>query len=175
MTVLQAMLIDLPVCGVYPIPLRDANELLVGWNHRLGILNRPFRNEAWALMVDGRPVALATSSSIVNGPVAGHSVQEVVELSRLCAEPGNTWANRVMLRMWREVCAPRWPLWDVKAAVSYSHNAMHKGDIYRTDGWERVRTDAGSSGGGTWSTRREEGDVKRGSKSLWVWRYGGEE
>lgn len=167
----QPMLFDLPVAGVYPIPLRDANDLLVAWQHKLGPLNRPFRNEAWSLMVDGDPVAVATSSSIVHGPVAGFSTQQVVELSRLCALPGNRWANRIMLRMWREVCAPRWECWPVQAAVSYSHNAMHAGDIYRTDGWTKVRDDAGSSGGGAWSRKRYAGDAVLGKKSLWIWRY----
>lgn len=171
MQAVQPMLIDLPLCGVYPITLAEANRLLLQWDHKLGELRRPFRNEGWALMLSGEPIAVATSSSIVHGPVDGLTTQEVVELSRLCAKPGNRWANRVMLRLWREVCAPSWPCWPVKAAVSYSHNAMHAGDIYRTDGWTRVKTNAGSRGGGSWSRERYAGDAHYGTKSLWVWRY----
>lgn len=167
----QPMLFAAPIAGVYPIGMGEANELLVRWEHRLGPINRPFRSEAYALMLDQRPVAVAVSTSIVNGPVAGYERQEVVELGRLCAEPGNRWANRVMLRVWREVAAPRWKCWPVKAAVSYSHNAMHRGDILRTDGWTKVRDDCGSSGGGLWSRKREQGEAVYGSKSLWVWIY----
>lgn len=78
-----------------------------------------------------------------------------------------------MIRVWREVFAPRWPDWRVEAAISYSQNAYHRGDLYRFDGWERVRTDAGHPPGktATWA-KYEAGDVRRGSKSLWVWRYG---
>jgi hypothetical protein len=76
-----------------------------------------------------------------------------------------------MLRLWREVCAPKWAGWQVRVAVSYSHNAHHRGDLYRFDGWERVRDDCGSSGGGTWSTARTGDDARSGNKSLWLWRY----
>lgn len=162
-------LLDVPISGLYPIDVAVANRFLVEVEHKLGACNRPFGQEAYALEVDGRIVSVAISASIVNGPVAGYERQEVVELARLAAsEP---WANRVMLRLWRELCAPRWRYWPVKAAVSYSHNGMHRGDLYRFDGWEKVRDDAGSNGGGSWSRKRYATDVVHGRKSLWVWRY----
>jgi len=152
------------------MPVADANHFLTAVGHRLGVCNRPFRQEGYGLELDGRLVAVAISASIVNGPVAGFERQEVVELARLAAaEP---WANRVMLRLWREVCAQKWKSWPVKAAISYSHNAMHRGDIYRFDGWERVRDDCGTSGGGGgWSRPRYATQVVAGSKTLWVWRF----
>jgi hypothetical protein len=165
----QEPLMDIPMAGLYPTSVTEANELLVRWGHRLGPVRRPFRQEAYVLTVDGRPVAVATSGSIVNGPVAGYQRDEVVELTRLAAcEP---WATRVMLRLWRELCAPRWACWPVKAAVSYSHNAMHRGDIYRFDGWTKIREDAGSNGGRTWSRERRQSDAVYGRKTLWLWRY----
>ncbi len=165
----QPRLIDVPLAGLYPVAVAEANRLLVEWQHRLGPVHRPFRQEAYVLEVAGRPIAVATSGSIVNGPVAGYERDELVELTRLAAaEP---WANRVMLRLWREVCAPLWASWPVRAAVSYSHNAMHRGDLYRFDGWERIRTDAGSSGGGTWGRKRKNTDAVFGPKSLWLWRF----
>lgn len=81
------------------------------------------------------------------------------------------WANRVMIRLWRETLAQLWPCWPVKAAVSYSHNGMHTGDLYRFDGWARWKTDAGSSGGGTWGRVRSNTDAVYGKKTLWGWRY----
>lgn len=169
MTLMQARLLDVPMSGVYPISVDEANVLLVKWGHKLGPVNRPFRQEAYALELLGRVVSIATSGSIVNGPVAGYQRDEVVELTRLAAcEP---WANRVMLRLWREVCAPAWKSWPVLAAVSYSHNAMHRGDLYRFDGWEKVKDNCGSSGGGSWSRKRYATEAVMGKKSLWVWRY----
>lgn len=171
MTAAQSMVFAEPIAGVYPIGMGEANRLLDLWEHRLGPIERPFRGEGFALLLDRRPIAVAVSTSIVNGPVAGYGRQEVVELGRLCAEPGNTWANRVLLRLWREVCAPRWKCWPVKAAISYSHNATQRGDIYRTDGWRRVNSDAGSRGGGTWGRARNQGAAVYGKKSLWIWVY----
>lgn len=165
-------LLNLPLAGVHRIDVALANECLVAWQHKLGACERPFRQEAYALELGDQIVAVAISASIVNGPVAGFQRTEVVELARLAACV--PWANRIMLRLWREVCAPLWACWPVKAAVSYSLNAQHRGDLYRFDGWERVRSDCGSSGGGTWSSARNADDPAKGSKSLWVWRYGAE-
>lgn len=166
-------LLDVPMAGLYPVSMEEANALLVQWGHRLGPVHRPFRQEGYSFEVDGAPIAVATSGSIVNGPVGGYERDEVVECTRLAAaEP---WASRIMLRLWREVCAPRWKSWPVLAAVSYSHNAMHRGDLYRFDGWEKIREDAGSAGGGTWSRKRKNTEAVYGKKTLWLWRYPGEE
>ena len=111
---------------------------------------------------------MATSGSIVNGPLAGYGRQEIVELTRLAA--ANGWANRIMLRLWREICAQAWPCWPVKAAVSYQLNSK-TGNLYRFDGWERVPGVRGSSGGGSWSRKRYANEAAHGPKTLWVWRY----
>lgn len=150
---------------------RHADELLLRWGHRLGPCRRPFGQQAYVLCVDREPVSVAVSASVVSPAVAGYRRDQVVELARLCSAPGRSWASRVMLRLWREVAAPRWPHWLVLAAVSYSLNAQHKGNLYRHDGWERLTVRAGSRGGGTWSTRRAPGDPALGSKTLWIWRY----
>lgn len=170
-------LFHVPLVSLVPVTLEDANALLVRFEHKLGPVNRPFRSEAFAMLVDARPVGVVVSASTVSDRITGeidgervdYGRMEVVELARLAAEP---WASRVMIRLWREVLAPRWDSWRVYAAVSYSHNAMHKGDLYRFDGWTRIRTDAGSSGGGAWTRKRYATDAVHGSKSLWVWRYG---
>ncbi len=165
-------LLDIPVCGVFPISNADANRLLVAWQHKLGTCDRPFRMESFALEVAGRPVAVAISASIVHGPVDGLQVNEVVELARLAAcEP---WANRVMLRVWREVCAPKYECWRPKAAVSYSHNKLHTGDLYRFDGWRKVKTNCGTTGkAGNWGRRGEgyQNEALHGLKTLWMWDY----
>jgi hypothetical protein len=169
---LQPALFSAPLLAVEPITIDSANDLLVQWNHRLGPVTRPFRQEGYALLVGGNPVSVATSGSIIHGPVAGLDLHEVVELTRLASAPGSAWATRVMLRCWREVCAPTWPCWPVLAAVSYCQDSHHKGgDIYRFDGWTRAATSAGSTGGGQWSRPRPVDDPRLGVKSVWVWRY----
>jgi len=160
------------LAGVERYDLATANGLLVEWGHRLGPCERPFRSEAYALTVEGKPVAVAISASAVSAVVGDYRRNEVVELARLCAHPSCPWANRVLLRLWREVCAPRWASWTPQAAVSYSQNAHHTGDLYRFDGWEKVRENCGSTGGGTWSTRRAADAPVAGRKTLWAWRYG---
>jgi hypothetical protein len=167
---------QLPLLATAPvraesISVAEANALLMAWQHRLGPLNRPFSQRAYALLVDGQPISVAMSASAVSAAVAGLRRDEVVELARLCSAPGGAWASRVMIRLWREVFAQRWPDWTVKAAISYSQNAHHRGDLYRFDGWTKVRDDCGSSGGGTWGRKRYASDAVHGPKSLWVWRY----
>lgn len=157
--------------ALVPMGMDDANRLLMLWGHRLGPVNRPFRQQAFALELDGRPISVAVSASAVSSTVGGYGRGEVVECARLCTAPGQAWATRVMLRLWRQVCAPRWPDWAVRAAISYSQNAHHRGDIYRFDGWTKGAEDCGSNGGGAWSRKRYATDAVRGSKTLWIYRY----
>lgn len=166
----QSRLFDMPLVGLYPLTMERANRLLVAWRHKLGPVERPFGQCAYCLEVGNRVLAVATSGSTVSATVAGYARGEVVELTRLCAFPGNTWLNRVLLRLWREVCAPAWPYWPVKAAVSYSHNAMHRGDIYRTDGWTKVTDRAGFVSGSNYGRGAAE-YAASGYKTLWLWRY----
>jgi hypothetical protein len=150
-----------------------ANGLLVEWGHNLGGVSRPSPMQAYALELNGEPISVAVSAFTVSNNVAGYDRTEVVECARLCTAPGNAWATRVMLRLWREVCAPCWPYGPVLAAVSYSQNAHHSGNLYRFDGWTRVTEKAGTTKDGTQKWNRGEQNTKRpmGSKSLWIWRY----
>lgn len=166
----------LPAVGVEPVSNCEADALLTRWGHYLGPCDRPFGKASFALHIDGRPVSLATSASIVSSTVRvsddlSLTRGEVVELARLCSAPGEAWATRVMLRLWREVHALTWPHWPVRAAVAYSQNDRHEGRIYRFDGWTKVREVRPSGGAGQWSRARPEGDPARGPKSLWLWRY----
>jgi len=163
--------ITAPPVGLFETELAAANALLADWGHYLGTNNRPFGAQAWRLEVAGEPVSIAVSASIVSSTAAGYPMRQVVELARLCTRPDSRWATRVMLRLWREVGGPAWPYWQPLAAVAYSDNSRHPGHIYRTDGWARVSTTAGSNGGGTWSTKRGDGHPGRGPKTLWLWEY----
>jgi hypothetical protein len=189
-TVQQLHLLGTAPAAFESLDMAAGNELLVAWGHRLGVLNRPFSQRCYALFVDGEPVSLAMSAAPVGTPVQaepdeidpdGKVVrrgerlrrQEVVELARLCSAPGQAWASRVMIRVWREVFARRWPDGPVSAAVSYSQNAHHRGDLYRFDGWTKVRERTGNQPGRncTWTRSRAADHPARGLKSLWVWRY----
>jgi hypothetical protein len=160
------------------VHLDVANSLLVEWGHYLGPMERPFGWQAFVLDVAGDPVSVAVSASTVSSTVAGLDRGEVVELARLCSAPSARWATRPTLRLWREVGAACWlnkyPDWRLSAAVAYSQNARHGGDIYRFDGWERVTDRAGapSGPGATWSRQRGAEHPAAGRKSLWLWRYG---
>lgn len=169
----QQRLLDVPLAGVYPIDVAEANEFIALWGHDLGPVNRPFRQEGYALEVAGHVVSVSTSGSIVNGPVAGYDRDQVVELTRLCSAPGASFYTRVMLRLWRETCARTWPLWPIAAAVSYSENAKHRGHIYRDDGWRKVREDAGAGKTPSVWGRRRDGEPysAAGPKTLWCWEY----
>lgn len=157
-----------PVASLSEIPLSQANGLLRGWSHDLGAIRRPSGAQAWMLAIDGEPAAVAVSACTVSRRAAGYPREALVELGRIAA--AGPWANRVMIRLWREVCAPRWPYWRPAAAVSYS-TSKHLGELYRFDGWTLFASDAGSRGGGNWSTPRRRGDPLHGPKRLWVWRY----
>ena len=151
-----------PLAHVDVISLDEANVLLKEWGHRMGPIRRPI-GDTWAhaLFHEGRPVAVATTSSLIREHVGGglaHLTREdTVELSRLCSSSRHL--NRVMLRLWREFVLPlRAP-----NAISYQDADMHTGNTYRFDGWAR----AGFSRSGT---DPRGGAVRRGRRKwIWVW------
>ncbi len=166
----------MPVDGFSPCTVDNANWLLEQWGHYLGPCHRPFGIDCWTFDVAGQPVSVAVGASIVSAHLVDDDGNElfrrdqVIELARLCSV--ERWATRLMLRWWREVGALRWSHWPVEAAVAYSQNNRHAGDIYRWDGWKRVRSNSGSGqGGGTWTKHRDTAHAAVGPKSLWVWRY----
>lgn len=154
-----------------PVNQQLGNRLLEDWGHYLGPCLRPFGIEAWLLEVAGDPVCIAVGASVVSGNVGRWTRRDVVELARLCSAPDARWATRVGLRLWREVAAQSWPHWPVTAAVAYSQDARHPGSIYRFDGWEKVASSAGSSGGGTYTKTRDTEHAASGRKTLWAWEY----
>ena len=168
----QPRLLDLPMCGVSPVSVDEANGLLIDWSHYLGPINRPCRQDAYVLEVHQEPVSVAVSASIVSPTVEGYQRPEVVELARLCTRPGESWATRVMLRLWRQLCAPLFCGWEIRAAVAYSQNGRHEGNVYRFDGWQRREGRRGHARyGGTWGRHRADDDPMAGTKTLWVYEY----
>lgn len=155
----EAMLI--PLITFEEIGLDAANVCLEQWGHQMGPLLRGNKSGVhYALCHDGRPVAVAMTSTLIRERVGGglsHMVREnTCELSRLCAvRPG---LCRVALRLWREFVFPQLGF---DFAISYQDADLHNGNTYRFDGWKRMGFS--SSGTDTRSGRRGR------RKWIWVW------
>jgi hypothetical protein len=149
-----------PIAELVPISLDQANDLLVLWDHKMGMCNRGNGYaRCYGLLHNGVPVACTITSTLIRETVAGLPMLDrsnAIELSRLCAiRPG---LCRVMLRMWREFVSPTlgYPY-----AISYQDADAHTGNTYRFDGWKR----AGYSHSGTDSRSGRKGR----DKWIWVW------
>jgi hypothetical protein len=145
-----------------------ANEKLVAWGHWLEGCERPFGRQSFGLYVESELLSVAVSASTVNGTCGPYQRQECVELARLCSAPEHRDLTRPALRLWRKVGPAAWAraYWPVRGCVSYQNAVRHTGDIYRHDGWIRVKFARGGKSGpnSTW-TRSKEYDPKW----LWVW------
>jgi hypothetical protein len=144
---------------------QEANEALVRWDHWLGACSRPFGSISYGLWWEDQLVAVAVSASTSASVCGGYPRKSVVELARLCADPDHRDLTRVMLRFWRKAAAIDWAkYWPVEAYVSYSDRARHTGDVYRFDGWKKIRDVRGGTAGGS------RAGVKRyEAKSVWAY------
>ena len=152
----------LPAVTFEQITLEVANACLLAWDHKMGSLERgdAARLPHYALLHEGRPVAVAMTSDLVRECVGGGNQHltraNTCELSRLCAERSGL--CRVALRLWREFVFPQL---GYEHAISYQDADMHNGATYRFDGWRRV----GFSSSGT--------DARTGRKGRrkWIWQW----
>lgn len=156
----------MPPVSFEEIDVGKANVYLRSWAHKMGPLERPYRSIAYALLDEGRPVALSIHSTLIRDHVGGgmdHLTRaNAIELSRLCAErPG---LCRVALRLWREFVFSK--LVGYQYAISYQDADLHNGNTYRFDGWERV---AYSRAGGT----DQRSGRKGRNKWVWLWQRTG--
>lgn len=153
-----------PLAAFDAVSLQQANALLLAWGHRMGPLERgnSAALQCHALMAHGEPIALATTSSLIREHVGGGlshlDRSNAVELSRVCA--ANPWGCRVVLRLWRELV---FPALGYRFAISYQDAALHTGNLYRFDGWQRM----GYSSSGTDSRTGRRGR----RKWIWVWEH----
>lgn len=155
-----------PLVAFDAIDHDQLNRCLTDWGHRMGPLHRPRFGEfggAHALFHEGRAVAVVAHEKMIAAKTCGLDRDEAFELARVCAErPG---LCRVAVRLWREFVFPsaarvggyRW-------AISYQDRAMHKGTLYRHDGWVRLgHTSSGSD------QRGREGKRAGRRKTVWGW------
>lgn len=156
-----------PLASFEPIEEREANNACVSWQHYLGSCERPFRQQWFGLFLDRELISVAISASTVSATCAGWPRKKVVELARLVTRPDSSWATRVCLRLWRQIASKEWGLWPVDAYVSYQSAIRHTGNVYRFDGWKMVKETPGSTGGGTYATKKP-----REPKNIWVYELG---
>lgn len=166
-----------PPLSVEPVDRVEADRLLSEWDHPLGPCNRPFGQDHHVLLVRGRAVALTVTASTVSPTIRDANDvtwprNAIVELARITRHPDERWAMRPMLRLWREVLAHEWTHWPVHLAASYALPGT-TGNLYRFDGWTRVRTVKKSSTGksSTWGKPSASDAIADGRKTLWIFRY----
>ncbi|WP_244602990.1 hypothetical protein [Mesorhizobium delmotii] len=63
------------------------NQCLVAWGHKMGPVRRPTGGWSRAVLVDGEPVAVAATDTLIRPRVAGLSRHEAIELCGY-AQPG---------------------------------------------------------------------------------------
>lgn len=142
----------------------EADEALERWGHYLGGCDRPFGRISYGLYWEDELASVAVSASTVNGICGGYSRKDIAELARLCSHPKHRDLTRVCLRLWRKAASTDWAkYWPVIAYVSYSNAVIHRGDIYRFDGWTRVKDVPGGVGGGRSKGKRYD------PKTVWAY------
>ncbi len=147
-----------PPIEIRQLTRKQANVLTGAW-HDLGEETRLFSYTAFALYVQDEPVAVATAGTTVSASVeqsAGLDRLNTIELTRICRSPvpAAKGVLRAMLRLWRDFLAvPYWmfrPDVTKRALVTYSLPGKKGGDLYRFDGWVRLRPCRPWHGNGTW-------------------------
>jgi len=146
------------------IDREEANEALVRWGHRMGAINRPLYRAPidFGLRKKGELLAVACSDTLIR-ETCGFNRGDAFELSRLCAAAPRL--SRLILRLWTEVgFAEISRAWKTPWAISYQNAKMHKGDLYRFDGWARLKETSGGA-----DPRSSDATVTANKRVIWGW------
>ena len=147
-----------PLVHLAQIENAEADRALVSWGHKMGPCRRPMgKLRSHGLFAHGDLVALVVTADLVAATCAGFRRDEAIELARLCASRSDL--CRPMLRLWREFVPPAFGR---EWAVSYQDEALHSGNVYRFDGWIKLREHCSSG------TDRRSGRSGR-IKTVWGW------
>ncbi len=152
-----------PMVNFDVVSLAEANALLLGWGHRMGPCERAENLGSWchAMFHEGNPVAVTVTCTLIRDHVGGgfgHLTRaNCCELARVCA--ARPTLCRAAVRLWREFV---FPSLGYSAVISYQDAVMHRGEIYRCDGW--VRSPERSRSGTDARTGKRGRD-----KWVWVW------
>lgn len=144
----------------------EANDCLVRWGHKHGPNNRPvFRAPIdFGLRQRGELVAIAMADTLIRSTCELNR-HDAFELSRLCAAAPRL--SRLMLRMWTEVGYPEIVrTWGTPWALSYQDATQHTGNLYRFDGWVRLRFTSGGSDPRALATTKS-------ARKRWIWGWHG--
>jgi len=151
-----------PVVSLDRIERHELNDCLTAWQHKMGAWTRPFEQVEWlhGLRHNGELVAVTAAAQLMRERCGGFDRSQAFELGRVCAARPHI--NRAMVRLWREfvfpaICAAH----GYCAVISYQDAVMHRGDLYRFDGWTLV----GASRSGTDARSGRKGR----SKKIWAW------
>lgn len=160
---MTAFLID-PLGSFDLIGRDEANECLERWGHKHGPNNRPlFRSPIdFGLREKGELIAVATADTLIR-PTCDFTRRDAFELSRLCASAPRL--SRLMLRLWTEIGYPEIVrTWGTPWALSYQDATLHSGNLYRFDGWARLRFTSGGAD-------PRAGEETRNARRRWIWAW----
>lgn len=160
---MSGLLFD-PLASFDLIERDEADHALVAWQHRMGPIKRPMFNKPadYGLRFSGELVAIVTADALIR-PTCDFSRSEAFELSHLCAR--DRALTRAVLRLWREIAMPQIVrTWKTPWAISYQNAIMHRGDLYRFDGWQRVGWSTGGS-----DPRAAAETVSAKKRVIWGW------
>jgi hypothetical protein len=172
-----------PTVAFYEVELDEAVERLIAWRHPLHLdgepFSRPFGRVAFVMEDRGRVAAAVVLASTINASVSkdhGLHRYNTVDLARIARSPDRRDRRclRAVLRITVEYLAPFWleryPRWSELAAVSSTSLPGTPGQMYRFDGWERLRQSKGPKGGG-WQKPSAANQIADGARGLWAYRY----
>lgn len=188
-----------PVVAFYQIDIREAEKLLIAWRHPLHLptdehpagrpYTRPYGSMAFVMEDRGRAAAAVVLASTINTSVCkerGWHRYNTVDLARIARSPDrrDQQCLRAVLRIARDYLTPLWlgayPRWDARsaelcgrpqiAALSSTSLPGTPGQMYRFDGFERVRVSTGAKGGGHQRPSAANA-IADGARGLWVFPY----
>lgn len=157
----MGLLID-PLGSFDLIGRDEANECLERWGHKHGPNNRPLYRAPidFGLRRKSELIAVATADTLIR-PTCGMTRLTGFELSRLCAAAPR--ASRLMLRLWTELAYPEIVrAWGTPWAISYQDATQHTGNLYRFDGWLRLKYTQGGSDPRALATTKN-------ARKRWIW------
>lgn len=151
-----------PIAHIEAIDRHMLNHALIAWEHKMGPWRRPEYGTPWfhGLFHNGTLIAVTAAATLITEKVCGLGRADAIELGRVCAARPHL--CRPMLRLWRELLFPNFGhSW----AISYQDAVLHRGDLYRFDGWSQL----GKSSSGT----DARSGLKGRKKVIWGWRLPG--
>lgn len=142
----------------------EANDCLERWGHRMGPINRPiFRAPMdFGLREMGELQGVICCDTLIR-ETCGFTRRDAFELSRMCAAAPRI--NRALIRLFTEFAFPAVTrAWGTPWAISYQNAKMHRGDLYRFDGWLRLRETCGGA-----DPRAAKSTVSAQKRVIWGW------